>query len=118
MLMRVARLVAIILAVLVVLFLVQTFVFRVSLLYWAMLSIPVLSVIAWRGRRLVKSLLVAAAAAAVLAASPIDVVARPGKVGGVQILPVSYGIFCEEGTDCRGCIVPPNPPWYSIVLSY
>jgi hypothetical protein len=83
-----------------------------------MLSIPVLSVIAWRGRRVVASLLVVAAVAVVFAASPLDVVVRPGEASGVRVLPVFYGIYCKEGTDCRGCIVPPNPPSYSIVLFY
>src|SRR5262245_2954047 len=113
MLMRVARLVAV-LAIVVVLFLVPDFLgrffdYRFSLLLWAMLSIPVLSVIAWRGRGFVRSVLLAVAVAVVLAVGPIDAVVRPGKAAGVQVLPLFYGFVCKEDTDCRGCIVPPNP---------
>jgi hypothetical protein len=91
--------------------------FRHSLLYWAMLSIPVLLLTAWRGRALWRWGLAFALLAVSLAASPIDFVIRSGEPS-LRILPALYGITCESGFFCYGCLVPPYPARQAIVLTF
>jgi hypothetical protein len=91
--------------------------FRDSLPYWALLSILVLPVVAWKGRALWWWCLAFAGVGFGLAASPIDFTVQSGPVA-VRVLPVMFGITCQEGFACYGCIVPPHPPSHAVVLSF
>ncbi|HSK43081.1 MAG TPA: hypothetical protein VLA83_04245, partial [Candidatus Binatia bacterium] len=53
-----------------------------------------------------------------LAISPIDFTIQYSGKKGLYLLPISYGIGCQPGTACYGCILPPNPPRKALVLSY
>jgi hypothetical protein len=91
---------------------------RHSLYYWAVSSALILPVIFWLRLGFKKWCAGLLFIALGLAASPIDIsvtrLARPG----VRLLPISYGIGCEPGTACYGCIVPPYPARKAIVISY
>jgi hypothetical protein len=52
-----------------------------------------------------------------LAASPVDFKIQSGQFG-LRMLPVSYGIVCEAGTACYGCVMSSNDPRQMIVLSF
>jgi hypothetical protein len=94
------------------------FSFRHSLLLWAVVFLPLLPLSFWFRlgfkKWCVASLLIALA----LAISPIDIVIMRSDKTGLRLLPVSYGIACQPGTACYGCVVMANPPRKALVLWY
>ena len=94
------------------------FSFRHSLVLWVVVFSPVLPLAFWFRLGLMKwcaaSLLIAFA----LAISPIDIVIMRSDKSGVHLLPVNYGIGCQPGTACFGCVVMANPPRKALVFSY
>jgi hypothetical protein len=90
---------------------------RYSLAYWFVLSAAALPVIFWKGLGFRRWSPAALAVAIRLAASPIDFKIQSGQLG-LQILPVSHGITCEEGTACYGCVKFGTEPSHAIVLSF
>jgi len=114
-----AKTIAIVVGAFAVLILLISVSERYSLFYWFLVSAVVLPVTFWKGLALRWWWSLSAFAVAIaLAASPIDFTIRSGGGLGVRILPVHYGYYCKEGTDCRGCIVFGNPPRQTIVLSF
>jgi hypothetical protein len=112
-----AKAIAIIVGAFAVLILLRSVSDRDSLVYWLLFSAVVLPVFFWRGLGFWQWSLSALAVAIALAASPVDFTVRTGKLG-LRVLPVHYGNYCKEGTDCRGCDLHGNPPRQSIVLSF
>jgi len=90
---------------------------RYSLEYWFLFSAVVLPVTFWKGLAFRWWSLSALAVAIGLAASPIDFTIQSGQLG-LRILPVSYGISCQQGTACYGCVRYGNDPSQAIVLSF
>jgi hypothetical protein len=117
MLMKSARATGVIIGIFAVFVLLMAVSLRHSLLYWAMLSLAVLPVIAWRDRALGPSFLVAIAVAASLAASPIDLVFRPGAAG-LRFLPAMHGLACREGFACYGCLGSLHDARYAVIVSF
>jgi hypothetical protein len=112
-----AKTIGIIVGAFAVLILLSSVSDRHSLRYLFLFSAVFLPLIVWRGLALWRWSLSGLAVAVALAASPIDFTIRSGGLG-LRILPVHYGIYCKDGTDCRGCIVFGNPPTSAIVLSF
>ena len=108
----------IILGVLTIFIVVSAFSGRESLFYWTILSsllLPVTFCLRLGFKKWCASFLVIALG---LAVSPIDIQVTRLQRPGVRLLPVSYGIGCEPGTACHGCIIPRNPPRKAVVISY
>lgn len=53
-----------------------------------------------------------------LGISPIDFTIQRSGQKGLHLLPISYGMACQPGTACYGCIVRPNAATKALVLSY
>jgi hypothetical protein len=91
---------------------------RHSLFLWAVLFSLLLPLAFWFRlgfkKWCVASLLIAFA----LAISPIDIVITRLERPGARLVLISYGIACQPGTVCYGCLVTANSPRKALVLSY
>jgi hypothetical protein len=90
---------------------------RRSLLLWAAVFSLLLPLAFWLRRGFEKCCAAGLLIALALAISPIDIVIMRLEAPGLRLLPTSYGIVCQPGTFCYGCIVH-NPPRRALVLSY
>jgi hypothetical protein len=118
-----ARALAVVIATLALLIVLTIVAFRHSLLYWAVLALAVLPVVAWRGRAMWTSCLIAAAIAVGLAASPVDIWLRPFHMAGhgragLYVLPTMHGITCQDGFACYGCGKSFHDARQALVVSY
>src|SRR5215470_8625902 len=103
----------------IVFFLVlSTFSGRHSLFFWAILSSLLLPVAFWFRMAFKKWCLSMLVVALGLSMSPVDITVMRLERPGLRLLPISYGIGCQPGTACYGCIVPPNPARKAVVISY
>lgn len=91
---------------------------RHSLFLWAASSSLLLPVAFWFRLGFKKWCVALLLVALGLAVSPIDITVTRLERPGLRLLPISYGIGCQPGTACYGCIVPANPAHKAIVLSY
>jgi hypothetical protein len=115
---RTLKALGIVAGVLAIFLVLLYFSLRHSLVLWAVVFSLLLPLAFWfqLGFRnwCAASLLIALA----LAISPIDIVIMRLDKPGLRLLPVSYGIVCQPGTACYGCIVTANPPRKALALSY
>jgi hypothetical protein len=91
---------------------------RYALLLWAVVFSLLLPLAFWFRLGFKKCCTTSLIIALAMAISPIDIVIMRLERPGLRLLPISYGIVCEHGTACYGCIVPLNPPRKALVLSY
>ena len=91
---------------------------RHSLFLWAIFASLVLPLAFWFRLGFKKWCIFSLLIALGLTLSPIDITVMRLEKPGLRLLPISYGLGCQPGAACYGCIVPPNPARKAVVLSY